>query len=220
MDTKLEPPASVTAALDQCRSRGSRAGCLPPVVWLRGIAGTGKSELLRGLGRGKTVTLDNPTPSKLRMALANRSGAMVVASRPNTATDQELLSSRVYGHVVVVEDQQLFFMEDECDRIDPGLYAASGGWPVLVGAFLRGQAADMAKLLPDFLIREVLPTLSDDMAAALFAAVVEPLSETMISRLFPGAAPLHPFLRRDGRVASTWVSEAFAGLRTRPGAIS
>ncbi|HWG69688.1 MAG TPA: hypothetical protein VN692_09765, partial [Steroidobacteraceae bacterium] len=75
------------------------------------------------------------------MALANRSGAMVVASRPNTATDQELLSSRVYGHVVVVEDQQLFFGEEECDRIDPGLYAASGGWPVLIGAFLRGQAA-------------------------------------------------------------------------------
>ncbi len=154
------------------------------------------------------------------MALANRFGAMVVASRPNTATDQELLSSRVYGQVVVVEDQQLFFREEECDRIDPGLYAASGGWPVLVGAFMRGQAAEMAKLLPDFLIREVLPTLSDDMAAALFAAVVEPLSEATMSRLFPGAAPLHPFLRRDGRVASIWVSEAFASLRTRPGAIS
>ena len=154
------------------------------------------------------------------MALARRSGAMVVASRPDTATDQELLSSRVYGHVVVVEDQQLFFKEEECDRIDAGLYAASGGWPVLVGAFMRGQATDMAQLLPDFLVREVLPTLSDNLAAALFAAVVERLSETMISRLFPGASPLHPFLRPDGRVASSWVSEAFASLRTRPAAIA
>jgi DNA-binding CsgD family transcriptional regulator len=220
MGMKLEPPAAVRAALDSRRARGSRGRGCPPVVWLRGIAGTGKSELLRRLRCDKAVTLDNPTPAKLRGALANKSRAMVVASRPSTIADHELLSSRMYGDVVMVEDPQLFFTAEECDQRDAGLFAASAGWPMLVGAYMRGQADEISKLLPEFLLREVLPTLPDDLVAALFAALVEPLSEAAILHLFPAHAQLHPLLRKDGRLASTWVSEALAKVSTRPGAIS
>lgn len=188
-----------------------------PIVWARGVAGAGKTELLRSLSRSDLCVLDNPTPAELRATLAAQPRRLLVAARPNGELDQELLAKRLYGQVALIEDRELFCTAAELG--DATLAAVTGGWPVLVKAQLEGRAEEVCALLPEFLQREVLPTLPVELTTALFAAVAEPLSRAAAESLFGGVERLHPFLRcadEQIHIASSWVAAALQKLRARP----
>jgi DNA-binding CsgD family transcriptional regulator len=100
-----------------------------------------------------------------------------------------------------------------------GLFAATGGWPVLVDAWLSGRSEEIQKVLPDFLELEVLPHLPQSLVSALFGALSAPLAPAAIEYLLGRDAVLHPLLRStdDGTLISAgWVRAALEALRARP----
>jgi len=85
------------------------------------------------------------------------------------------MTDQVYGRVDVIHDDSLFLSEEECRVAGlPGLYSATGGWPVLADAS-TSEREEIRALLPAFLQREVLPTLPEGLVTALFATAAEPL---------------------------------------------
>ncbi len=95
---------------------------------------------------------------------------------------------------------------------EEGLLAATGGWAWLVDAALDGREALVRALLPEFLEREVLPELSEDALAVLFAAASMPLPAGALETL---ALPCGLLVNEGGetRVAGEWVRSALSGLR-------
>ncbi|MDB6083237.1 MAG: alkS, partial [Gammaproteobacteria bacterium] len=212
------------------RLRSSRK----PVIWLRAMPGTGKTRLLRELGKGAAALppdnwslLDEPDPSALRAALAG-CGALedpvrrlLIASRSsNDDLEQWLLTPRLYGFVDVIDDRDLFSRSDDWRSIKSvDLMEATGGWPLLVDGYVSGRALEMMQMLPAFLDREVLPDLPPRVTTALFGALPAPLGAAAVEYLFGAEAPLHPLLKATPAgvtVAGTWVRDALLKLRTRP----
>jgi hypothetical protein len=210
-----------------------------PIVWITGVAGTGKTQILqalrkkleRGSGARVWTLLDDPDTEHLESALVSvrsadrgRQRRMVVATRPNAAAANVLRKPRVYGLVEVIEDAELFLSARDGGATGSSqVLELTGGWPVLADAFASGRAAELLHELPDFLQTEVLPTLPPSVVVALFVALSEPLSDEAVGELFRGQAPFTPLLRHTAQglsTASTWVAGALRHLRQRPNTFS
>ena len=201
-----------------------------PIVWIRGMAGTGKTTLLRRLADGpeRTTrrTLDEPSPADLASAISaarekgsDKAAPLIVASRPAGVVAEMLMTDQVYGRVDVIHDDSLFLSEEECRGAGlPGLYSATGGWPVLADAS-TSEREEIRALLPAFLQREVLPTLPEGLVTALFATAAEPLRPEAIDAVLGTEPHLHPLLESSsGRltVSATWVSDALRRVLAAP----
>jgi len=200
-----------------------------PVVWLRAMPGTGKTRFLLNLKTGADASqfadwlvLDHRSADATQEGLA-ASGILdgrpkrrvIVASSPNDALTGALLMSSVYGLVELVEDGELFANANDCHR-EPGLFASTGGWPVLVDAWLRGRGAEIQAMLPDFLHREVLPHLPPALVAALLGALAAPLAPAAVGYLFGQNQRTHPLLSTTDAgttVAGEWLRKALLTLR-------
>lgn len=208
-----------------------------PVVWLRAMPGAGKSRLLLRLKEGETAAhfgdwlfLDAPTPAQLRAGLAScgisknhSKRRLLIASRRGDEAAALLLKPRVYGFVDIVDDGDLFLNSHDCrSDADGELFAATGGWPVLVDAWICGRGSDMARILPDFLDREALSDLAQPVVTALFGALPAPLPASAVEYLFEAQKDCHPLLRITDTgmaVASHWVRDALLKLRAKPKAL-
>ena len=189
-----------------------------PIVWLRAMPGSGKTRLIDELQTGASASrfadwtlLDQPSAAGLQTELevlggradrADRVGLarahLLVASRINDVVADGLLTSRMYGAVEIIDEQELFFRPSDCrSRADAQLLAVSGGWPMLFDARLCGRQADLEHMLPAFLTREVLPDLPTAVVTALFAALPAPLGSDAVEYLFGAGAHGHPFLKAE-----------------------
>jgi DNA-binding CsgD family transcriptional regulator len=208
------------------------------IVWLCGLPGSGKTQFLqhfsgarstlrgRALTRGRWLILDDPPPDVLRSAIAQCGGPtaksrrrLLIASRPTAIDVDPLLTPRVYGQVDRLADADLFVTADDCCAGGGRLFAATGGWPVLVDAWCAERSLDIDRTFAEFLQREVLPLLPEAVVVALFGALSTPLPDTAVAHLFGQDLQPHPLLARsdDGlTVSSAWVREALAKLRARP----
>jgi DNA-binding CsgD family transcriptional regulator len=206
-----------------------------PIIWITGIAGTGKTQILHALRKEKGVSgarawtlLDDPDTARLESALADVGSVeprqLVVATRPNGAAADVLRKPRVYGLVEVIDDSELFLSSRDCGTTAPSrMLELTGGWPVLVDAFASGRATELLSELPEFLKTDVLPTLPSSVVVALFAALTEPLSSEAVSDLFHGQAHSTPLLQQTAQGLSTtgtWIAAALRYLRQSPGAFS
>lgn len=217
---------------DRLLDRIGRAAA--PVVWLRGMAGSGKSRILRAFaeagGRNEGWRLFDVEPhdqddprelvSTLRQGLAE-GGRALIASRPSPVVQRTLLRSAAYGQILLIGDDELFFRPDELEGLGDGgaLHAATAGWPLLVGPALEGRADEIRAVLPDFLAEEALPSAPHALAVALFAASDGPLPAGAAGELFGGLERLHPFLRSGPaglEIASAWLVEAVGAVKARP----
>jgi len=204
-----------------------------PIIWLRAGPGTGKTRLLQALrnGAGGAMTarwrlLDTPSVSAVRAMLKTHGiferGArrVVIASRTGDPIGSVLLTPRIYGGVEVIDDAALYLTPADCRvTIDGEMFAATGGWPVLVDAWASGSSAATREMLPEFLESEFLPTLPQPLVTAMFAAAGEPLSAAAVEFLFHHGHCAHPLLLRSGSetaIASSWVRDALVALRTDP----
>lgn len=216
------------------------AACTQPILWVRGMAGTGKSRWLaalagalattrrRGAGHAEAqapLLLDDPQPRTLRAALASadvrRHGAraaLVVASDAHGEVAEALLQERLYGRVAVLDDAELFLTRDECRRAGgAALYEETAGWPLLVDAALAGRAEQARALLPEFLRSRVLPSLEEDLAVALLGAALAAQDAALGSEL-RRVAPGHPLLQRAAgqvAIAGAWVAQALQAACAR-----
>lgn len=208
-----------------------------PIVWLRAMAGSGKSRLLQDLERhaafatGDWLLLDEPNPASLaslaarndsdsgELAAAASRPRVLIASRATGAMAEALIQPTLYGRVDIVDERELFLAAADCRAKDADLLTATGGWPLLVDGYGSGRAIEMVQLLPAFLDRDVLPDLPAPVVTALFGALPAPLSAAAVDYLFGSGTPLHPLListQQGVTVASQWVREALLKLRTRP----
>jgi len=207
-----------------------------PIIWLRAGPGTGKTRLLQALrnGAGGAMTarwrlLDTPSVSAVRAMLKTHGiferGArrVVIASRTGDPIGSVLLTPRIYGGVEVIDDAALYLTPADCRvTIDGEMFAATGGWPVLVDAWASGSSAATREMLPEFLESEFLPTLPQPLVTAMFAAAGEPLSAAAVEFLFHHGHCAHPLLLRSGSetaIASSWVRDALVALRTNSRAL-
>ena len=208
-----------------------------PIVWLRALPGSGKTRLLQELAAGphasrfeRWTLLDQPAAAALRATLLRRAepGApaeapLLVASRHDDAVAGSLLTSRMYGAVEILDEHDLFYDARDCrSKGSAQILAATGGWPMLFDAWLCGRQAELEQMLPEFLVREVLPDLPVPVVTALFAALSAPLRDGAVEHLFGAQARLHPFLkaRQDGvSVAPPCLSAALSTLRGRRGVL-
>ena len=212
------------------RLRDRVLGSRRPIVWLRALPGAGKTRFLatfkdhaRAASLGDWRIIDGESPDAVQAALA--AGVLnggpqrrVIASNASEAYSRALLTPSAYGFVEVVDDTAFFLTAPEMQEVE-GLNAATGGWPVLVDAWLSGRGAEIQKVLPDFLEFEVLPHLPQSLVSALFGALTAPLSLAAIEYLFGRDAALHPLLRRTDAgtvIAAGWVRTALETLRGRP----
>jgi DNA-binding CsgD family transcriptional regulator len=204
-----------------------------PIVWLRAIPGAGKSRFLstfRDDGKAASPAdwrvIDGESPGAVQAALS-AAGALngrpqrrvIVASHASEEYSRVLLTPNAYGLVEVVDDAAFFLTA--ADILDAeGLFAATGGWPMLVDAWLAGRGEEIQRVLPDFLELEVLPHLPQSLVSALFGAVGGPLAPAAIEYLFGRDAALHPLLRGTDAgtfIAGDWVRAALEALRARSG---
>jgi LuxR family maltose regulon positive regulatory protein len=204
-----------------------------PIIWVAGIAGSGKTRLLQQLSQrvrhepaNAYLIFDDPTADVLSSAMGSLCGPssaptrrLVIASRPGGAVSRALLAPRLYGSVDVIDDADLFLREVECQAAyRPSVYRLTGGWPVLAQAWASGREAQIVELLHEFLAVEVIPTLPDALVTALFASLTEPLTAAAIGHLFGPSAPLHPLLLSTPTgvcVAGDWIGDALRQLRGR-----
>lgn len=201
-------------------------GSTADIIWLRSIAGTGKSRLLAGLAAERrwrhAALLDAPDAGKLRLALATlqrpvRGPPLVVASRVSDAVAGALLAARMYGTVDVVGDDELFLTATELPA-DGAFFQTSGGWPMLADAASSGRTAEVTALLPRFLQQEVLPDLPTALVTAMIATLSTPFPESALGRLFDEQSELHPLLLRTTAgidLGSDLVRTALQRLRRR-----
>lgn len=204
-----------------------------PIVWLRAGPGSGKSRLLQALrqrsskfGRHIWLIADSPTVAVARDALALPAGArprIVLASRDDAAVAEFLLRSQLYGDVDVITARELYLYESECrTRAERALFAATGGWPLLVDAWQSGRESEMQTLLPQFLAQDMLPSLPESVVVALYAALLAPLQHQSIEALGLLEPQHHPLLQRSFAhmdIASSWVRAALLTLRRRRRAV-
>jgi DNA-binding CsgD family transcriptional regulator len=237
--------ATATGALErrQLRLEQRVLTARPPIVWVCGGAGTGKTRLLEALRerlgeRGGWIVLDDPDAEVLGYALETltprqgnsrtppaasaRSGRLLLASRPESVASQQLLKARAYGLVESIDEAELFLQPKEASAGEAELLASTGGWPWLWAAALEGRALEAQALLPSFLEREVLPHLPEGLQAALLAAAASatPLPSAALAQL--GAERrAHPFLAGDDtgtRINGEWLRLALRSLRSGPAA--
>ena len=226
--------AAETARLDRLTRQIQAASA--PIVWLRGMAGAGKSTVLRALtaqgaepGGRRVMDLDagqaDAADAALRLIKARLDAGegLLIASRPSSALAQVLLRDAAYGRTLTLGDGDLFFSASELEGAlgadGAAVYAQTGGWPLLVGAALAGRGADMRALLPDFLDTEGLPSLSHPVVVALFAAAEAPFPASAAQELFGAIEGLHPLLRAGPlgvELASAWCAEAIVALQAKP----
>lgn len=200
-----------------------------PIIWIRGIAGSGKTRLLRQLEqhaggaprrsgtRVRWSLLDDPRPEDLEPALAGiRQGhRLVVATRPDAAAANVLRKPHVYGLIDVIEDDELFVSSRDGDSIGSRrMLELTSGWPVLVDAIASGRDAELLCELPDFLQAEVLPSLEPATVVALFVGLTEPLPAPAVAELFGSEPPRTPLATAGG-----WVADALRRLRQKPGSL-
>lgn len=207
------------------RLRRHIAGTTRPIVWLRGVAGAGKSRLTRTLAGdadGAPWTfLDDPSPDGLRAHLArygqvggklgrHSARRLLIATRSSSAAAGLLQRPEVYGQIDLIDESQLFALTQDCrSRADRDVLRQTGGWPLLIDAQLADRADSLRELLPEFLQREVLPELSRLQLTALFASL---LASPSTSAPLPAAA--YPF-----PASGEWIAEALNTLRAKPGAL-
>jgi DNA-binding CsgD family transcriptional regulator len=206
-----------------------------PIVWLRAMPGSGKSRFLSSLMEARKApnlaVLDGETPDAVQAALATAGLAsatpdrrVIVASSAHEEYARILLRHSAYGHVELIEDADFFLTSSDVQSPDAeGLLAATGGWPILVDAWLAGRATEIRKLLADFLEQEVLPSLPRSLVSALFGAVSAPLTPAAIEFLFGPGASVHPLLRSTEAgtvIASEWVRAALSTLSAGPRVLS
>lgn len=202
------------------------------IIWLRAMAGAGKTRLLQSLvaatdarKRAHWRIFDGDYTEGLAEELAKhtsvatqRRGRIIVASRPGGPLDSLFAAPAAYGLLETIGDAEFFLTAEECRAIAvPDLYERTGGWPVLVDAFLLNRAPAVQEVLPDLLEREVIPSLPRSTAVSLFAAVCAPLSRATYEQLH-GDNPTHPLLMECSgrmRVTSQWVSTALEKLTRR-----
>jgi len=205
-----------------------------PIVWLRGMAGMGKSRLIRSLERDPGFAarhwrfLDEPDAELLGRMVANadrggeEASRVLVASRAAGPVADALRQPTLYGHVDIIDEQELVVIAADCRRRDGDVLRATGGWPMLVDGYDSGRALEMAQLLPGFLDRDVLPGLPLPLVVALFGALPAPLSPAAVEHLFGSQASLHPLLQlteQGASIAATWVREALLKMLARPAAL-
>ncbi|MBS0420090.1 MAG: hypothetical protein JSR66_20430 [Proteobacteria bacterium] len=145
---------------------------------------------------------------------------VVVASRSTGAAAAVLHKPRMYGLVELIGDDELFVSaQDLGAKVDPQILAATGGWPVLIDAFISDRVDETIQELPAFLHREVLPTLPSNVVAALFVSLAEPLGAGAVRELFGAKTPSCPLLRQTGAglvLTSAWVAAALQELQKTP----
>ena len=213
-----------------------------PIVWLRALPGTGKSRFLASLeAEGKRpdfadwLVIDGQAPEALEAGLAaagvvkgRPERRVIIASSASEEFSRVMLTPSAYGLVELIEDADFFLTPADSYPPDAhvpdadGLFASTGGWPVLVDAWASGRSAEIRKILPDFLEREVLPNLPQSLVTALFGAVTAPLTPAAVEHLFGAGASLHPLLRATDAgiaVAGEWVRAALLALRAKPRAL-
>jgi len=204
------------------------------IVWLRALPGTGKTRFLLHLQTGDEAPhwadwrfLDNQSAEATQAELAasgisgGRPAQRLIIASSNDEIAQPLLMPSVYGFVELIEDGEFFLTSGDC-RFEPGLFASTAGWPVLVDAWLRGRGAEIQAMLPDFLEREVLPRLPPALVAALFGALTAPLSADALEYLFGCNKRVHPLLltsEAGTSVAGEWVRKALMTLRRTPASL-
>lgn len=203
-----------------------------PIVWLRAIAGAGKTRLLRAMLRGphasvfsRWAVFDGEYLEGVGDELADRTtlqGAeqpkVIVVTRPGGPLEPLFAKPNAYGLLETITDDDLFLTSSDCDSIPcRGLFDATGGWPMLVDALLQGRGESTREVLPDFLEREVLPRLPREAMTGMLGAVCQPLQQAALEQLY-GAQLVHPLLRSspDGvLVAGSWVKDALLRLLRR-----
>jgi DNA-binding NarL/FixJ family response regulator len=206
-----------------------------PIVWLRATAGAGKTRLLQSLLQGPGAKkrsqwriIDGEQHEELADELAKQMGLnggrkagvkLIVATRPRGPAEPLFAAPGAYGLLEKIGDDEFFLSEKECRASGVSdLYEQTGGWPVLVDAFLEGRAQSVREVLPNLLEREVLPYLPQWAVTTLLAAACEPLSSSTCAQLSRGE-PLHPLLKQQSDrivTASAWVCEALEKLIGRP----
>jgi len=204
-----------------------------PIVWLCGLPGTGKSEFLRHFAAaergGRWTVLDDPPADALRAALAagtspraKRRRRLLIASRPCPIDADPLLTPRLYGCVDRLDDAELFVTAADCRAADRSLFAATGGWPVLVDAWCEARHDQIVEMLPEFLERDVIPLLRQEVVVAMFGALNMPLPLEALAAVHALRDPGHPLLVRAPQGlthAADWVRDALLRLRARPRAL-
>jgi DNA-binding NarL/FixJ family response regulator len=207
-----------------------------PIVWLRAIPGAGKSRFLstfkdnsKVAGLGDWRVIDGESPDAVQLALTaagvlngRPQQRVIVASNASDEYSRVLLTPSAYGLVEVLDDTVFFLSAPDAQEVE-GLYAATGGWPVLVDAWLTGRGEEIQKVLPDFLELEVLPHLPQSLVSALFGAITAPLAPAAIEYLFGKDAAVHPLLRSTDAgtiIAADWMRAALKTLRARPRILS
>jgi DNA-binding CsgD family transcriptional regulator len=211
-------------------------GSRRPVVWLRAIPGAGKSRFLSTFKDNSKIAgledwqvIDGESPGAVQLALTvagvlngRPQQRVIVASNASDEYSRVLLTPSAYGLVEVLDDTAFFLTAPDVQDVD-GLYAATGGWPMLVDAWLAGRGEEIQKVLPDFLELEVLPHLPQSLVSALFGAVTTPLAPAAIEHLFGMGAAVHPLLRSTDAgtiIAADWVRAALKTLRAGPRVLS
>ena len=203
------------------RLRRHIAGTTRPIVWLRGIAGAGKSRLIPALigaaDRASWTLLDDPSSVALRAQLdrhtqlgGNLVRRLLVATRTTSTAASLLQKPGAYGQIDLIDESQLFALAKDCrSRADRDILSQTGGWPLLIDALLADRADSLRELLPQFLQREVLPELSRPQLTALFASL-SPSPST------PAAPPATtgPF-----PAVGEWLAGALRTVRAKRGAL-
>ncbi len=213
------------------RLRDRVLGSRRPIVWLRALPGAGKTRFLstfkdpaKAASLGDWRIIDGESPDAVQAALAagvlngGPPRRVIVASNASEAYSRALLTPSAYGFVEVLDDTAFFLTAPEMQEVE-GMYTATGGWPVLVDAWLSGRGEEIQKVLPDFLELEVLPHLPQSLVSALFGALTAPLAPAAVEYLLGKGAALHPLLRRTDEgtiIAAGWVRAALETLRARP----
>jgi len=133
-----------------------------------------------------------------------------------------LLTPRIYGGVTVIDDAELFLTLEDCPHQGRcGAVSGDRGWPVLADAWVVGNSAATRELLPEFLERELLPTLPQPLVTAMFAAAGAPLSAAAVEFLFEQGRCAHRCCAgQDGdRHREHLVRDALVALRTNSRAL-
>jgi DNA-binding CsgD family transcriptional regulator len=202
-------------------------GSSKPIVWINGMAGAGKTRLLKALravssGRDpmRTVVLDDPDRQSLESVMpAVGRQRVIVASRSTGPAAVVLRKPRMYGDVEVIEDDALFVSSQDLGSTADPSFALTGGWPVLVDAFASARTDVTLQELPTFLQQEVLPTLSRNLVVALFVALAEPLGAAAVRELFGAKPPSCPLLQQGAQGwihTGIWVASALKELLRTP----
>ena len=207
-----------------------------PIIWLRAIPGAGKSPVpLDFQGQRQSREPRRMAGNRRREPGRRASGAdggwrlerqAAVTSDRRLECERGIFSRAAHAELLWSRrgpGQHRFFLTAPDGHDVVGLFEATGGWPVLVDAWLAGRCEEIQKVLPDFLELQVLPHLPQSLVSALFGAVTAPLAPAAIEYLFGRDAAMHPLLGSTDvgtTIAADWVRAALVTLRARPRLLS